>query len=117
LYGLAESVLGKRARQVFWLGATIFLFVLFSNWLELIPGVDSVGWIEKPHEANVDTYNKGKFLGIDTIVGPAIKPEPQGSPEGKGPGAGEGTHQGASAEKHEAAGTFSFRLSGPARLT
>ena len=36
LYGLAESVLGRRARQVFWLGATIFLFVLVANWMELV---------------------------------------------------------------------------------
>jgi len=50
LFGLAESVLGKRARQVFWLGATIFLFVLIANWLELFPGVDSVGIFEPAHE-------------------------------------------------------------------
>jgi len=109
LYGLAESVLGKRARQVFWLGATIFLFVLFSNWLELIPGVDSTGWIEKPHEANIATYAKGKFLGIDTIVGPAL-PLPgqaEGQTPGKqvpGQGKSGGEHEGQPGEQHEPEG-------------
>lgn len=74
LYGLAESVLGTRAKQVFWVGATIFLLVLFSNWLELIPGVDSIGWVEKPEQANITTYQKGEFLGLATVKGPAIPP-------------------------------------------
>lgn len=79
LYSLAESVLSTRAPQVFWLGATIFLFVLTANWMELIPGIDAIGWIEKPAEANATTYYKGSFLGIDTIRGPAI---PAGGTEG-----------------------------------
>jgi F-type H+-transporting ATPase subunit a len=72
LYNLGELVVGKRIKQVFWLGATIFLFILFANWMEMVPGVDAIGWIERPAEATVDTYHKGTFLGIDTVVGPAI---------------------------------------------
>ncbi len=83
LYNLAESVLGTRVKQVFWLGATIFLLVLFANWMELIPGIDAIGWIEKPAEANVATFSKGSFLGIDTIVGPAIPPATTGTETGE----------------------------------
>jgi F-type H+-transporting ATPase subunit a len=74
LYNLGELVLGTRVKQVFWLGATIFLFVLFANWMEMIPGIDAIGWIEKTHETSIATYNKGTFLGLDTVVGPAIPP-------------------------------------------
>jgi F-type H+-transporting ATPase subunit a len=69
LYGMAESILGGKARKVFWLGATIFIFILVANWLELIPGFDSVGIIEHAHEG-VDAAEKGTFLGIPALVGP-----------------------------------------------
>jgi F-type H+-transporting ATPase subunit a len=74
LYGLGELVLGPRTKRVFWLGATIFLLVLFANWMEMIPGIDAIGWIEKTHETNIATYNKGTFLGLDTVIGPATPP-------------------------------------------
>lgn len=74
LYGLAESVLGKRARQVFWLGATIFLFVLFANWLELFPGVDSIGVLEHPHEPGIAYSRNGALLSLPEIKNEA-KPE------------------------------------------
>jgi F-type H+-transporting ATPase subunit a len=74
LSDLGDVVMGTRIKQVFWLGATIFLFVLFANWMEMIPGIDAIGWIEKTHETNIATYQKGTFLGLDTVVGPAIPP-------------------------------------------
>jgi F-type H+-transporting ATPase subunit a len=61
LHGLAESILGKRARQVFWLGATIFLFILLANWLELVPGVDSIGIFEPAHEGG---YGRNGILMV-----------------------------------------------------
>jgi len=45
LYKFMEDILGKDLnRRTFWFFATIFLFILASNWLGLIPGVGSVGW-------------------------------------------------------------------------
>ena len=44
LYGLAESVAGSRARQFFPWVATLFFFVLLSNYSGLIPGVGSIGY-------------------------------------------------------------------------
>ena len=44
LYGLAESVAGKNAGKFFSWVATIFLFVIISNWSGLIPGVGSIGF-------------------------------------------------------------------------
>jgi F-type H+-transporting ATPase subunit a len=51
---------------------TIFLLVLVSNWWELIPGVDSIGWLEShtaPGTSDVLThYEVQHFLGIRTLV-------------------------------------------------
>lgn len=45
LYGMAESTAGKWAATIFPWMATIVMLVLLANWLELIPGVDSIGLI------------------------------------------------------------------------
>ncbi|WP_374711247.1 F0F1 ATP synthase subunit A [Caldilinea sp.] len=44
LYGLAESVAGKNASKFFPWVATIFLFVIISNWSGMLPGVGSIGF-------------------------------------------------------------------------
>ncbi len=48
LYNLITSVTGneKESRRFFPLVSTIFLFVLLSNWLELVPGTGSIGILE-----------------------------------------------------------------------
>jgi F-type H+-transporting ATPase subunit a len=69
LYGLAESMLGEKTRKVFWIGATIFIFVLVANWIELLPSFDSIGIIEPAH-GDITGYEKGTFLGIPALVGP-----------------------------------------------
>lgn len=47
LYGLTETTAGKWAKKIFPWFATIMLLVLVVNWMELIPGVDSIGILEK----------------------------------------------------------------------
>ena len=45
LHEFIESVVGADlARKTFWLFATIFIFILFTNWFGLIPGVGTIGW-------------------------------------------------------------------------
>lgn len=90
LYSLAEGILGTRARKVFWLGATIFLFVLVANWMELIPGFDSIGWIEHPHEEGITAYQRSELGPIGILKGPAVEPAESDHNES---GEGEG-HQG-----------------------
>ncbi len=47
LYGQVEAIVGKQvAPKVFPLLATIFLYVLVSNWIGLLPGVGTIGWGE-----------------------------------------------------------------------
>lgn len=44
LYGLSETVAGQNVRKFFPWVATIFFFVILSNWSGLIPGVGSIGF-------------------------------------------------------------------------
>ncbi len=40
-----ESILGRDlTRTTFWFFATVFIFILFTNWFGLIPGVGTIGW-------------------------------------------------------------------------
>jgi F-type H+-transporting ATPase subunit a len=45
LYNFLESIIGRDlVRKTFWFFATIFIFILFTNWAGLIPGVGTIGW-------------------------------------------------------------------------
>src|SRR2546428_2092512 len=45
LHNFLEGIIGPQlVRKTFWFFATIFIFILFSNWLGLIPGVGTIGW-------------------------------------------------------------------------
>ena len=59
LYSQAEQVAGKNASRVFPIGATIFLFVFFANYMELLPGVDSIGYVHRA-EKSVQGYERDR---------------------------------------------------------
>lgn len=45
LYGFFEDILGaKLVKKTFWFFSTVFIFILFSNWFGLLPGVGTIGW-------------------------------------------------------------------------
>lgn len=45
LYEFLEGVVGSHLmRKTFWFFATIFIFILFTNWFGLLPGVGTIGW-------------------------------------------------------------------------
>ena len=47
LYNFLEGILGEElTRKTFWFFGSVFLFILFNNWLGLIPGVGTLGWGE-----------------------------------------------------------------------
>jgi F-type H+-transporting ATPase subunit a len=87
LYNMARSVLGDKTRRVFWVGATIFIFIIMANWTELLPGFDSVGIIEHA-PPDVTGYRKGTFLGIPALVRPLPEEDEAGAtqeePQAKG---------------------------------
>ncbi len=51
LYNFLEGILGADlVKKTFWFFLTIFIFILFTNWFGLIPGVGTIGWGEEgPH--------------------------------------------------------------------
>src|SRR5437763_794323 len=56
LYGFLQGIAGgPYLRYIFSFFMTIFIVVLLSNWLELIPGVDSVGFLEAHVKRNAQT--------------------------------------------------------------
>jgi len=56
LYGFLQGIAGgPYMRVIFSFFMTIFLIVLLSNWLELIPGVDSIGFLEPHVKPNAQT--------------------------------------------------------------
>ena len=45
LYEFLEGIIGsKLVKRTFWFFATVFIFILFTNWAGLIPGVGTIGW-------------------------------------------------------------------------
>ena len=45
LYGFLKGILGAALiDRTFWFFATIFIFILATNWIGLVPGVGSIGW-------------------------------------------------------------------------
>ncbi|MGI9115232.1 MAG: ATP synthase F0 subunit A [Chthoniobacterales bacterium] len=45
LYNFLESIIGSAlVKKTFWFFATIFIFILFTNWAGLVPGVGTIGW-------------------------------------------------------------------------
>ncbi|HLA43129.1 MAG TPA: F0F1 ATP synthase subunit A, partial [Aggregatilineales bacterium] len=64
---LATSVAGpKNGRRLFPMAATIFIFLLLANWVELVPGVDSVGLIHCAEEG-FSGYDTQEFLGMSVL--------------------------------------------------
>jgi F-type H+-transporting ATPase subunit a len=56
LRSFLEGIIGPQlVDRTFWFFATIFIFILATNWVSLIPGVGTVGWgHQTPHGFEVD---------------------------------------------------------------
>jgi F-type H+-transporting ATPase subunit a len=65
LNNLTESTAGRWTRAIFPFFATITLLVLIVNWMELIPGVDSIGILEESAEGHPA---REVLPGVATIV-------------------------------------------------
>lgn len=58
LYSFLEGIIGHHlVKKTFWFFATIFIFILFTNWAGLIPGVGTVGWGEHAHGSTLGLSN------------------------------------------------------------
>ncbi len=65
-YNQARSVLGEHTARVLPLALTVFIFLLVSNWVERIPGFDSVGIITcaEVSKAGYPLQGNGPFLDV-----------------------------------------------------
>jgi F-type H+-transporting ATPase subunit a len=55
LYEFLEGIIGSDLmKRTFWFFATVFIFILATNWFGLLPGVGSIGWgVQTPHGFHV----------------------------------------------------------------
>jgi F-type H+-transporting ATPase subunit a len=70
LYNFVEGLTGKKlAKKYFWYFATVFLFILVSNYMGLLPGVGSITYNDQPifRGANAD-FNVTVFLGFSYAI-------------------------------------------------
>jgi F-type H+-transporting ATPase subunit a len=68
LYNLTESTAGKHAGKIFPWFATIVMLVLVANWLEMLPGVDSIGSLHVAHEGQHGSAISEILPGVATII-------------------------------------------------
>ncbi len=83
LYSLVESTAGKWARRIFPWMATIVLLVLVVNWMELIPGVDSIGTFHEPHHG-APAYETQELFTIGGLPVSTITHEVEVEEHGEG---------------------------------
>lgn len=68
IYDLMEGIVGKHMiARTFSLLASLFIYILVSNWFGLLPGVGSIGWGE-PGE------KPGAFLSLAHVEYPLLRP-------------------------------------------
>jgi len=86
-YGIVVSVAGEQnARRFFWVVATIFFYVLTSNYMGLLPINNVLGKPELGHGEKQVIFEQTSFLGLELAFIP-IGPEECEVAEGTCPGA------------------------------
>ncbi|MBN2304140.1 MAG: F0F1 ATP synthase subunit A [Anaerolineae bacterium] len=73
LYGVTKATAGPNAKKIFPLMATVFLFLLVANWLELVPGVDSVGLMHCAEDGFNGYEKNGLILEVSEALDPGTK--------------------------------------------
>jgi F-type H+-transporting ATPase subunit a len=68
IHNLTETTAGKWTKAIFPYFATITLLVLIVNWMELIPGVDSIGILHEVEEGEHGYSTREIVPGVYTIV-------------------------------------------------
>src|SRR5258708_2314039 len=66
LYEFLESIIGHDlVKKSFWFFATLFIFILASNWFGLIPGVGTIGWGVADASGHLEHITKPVFRGVN----------------------------------------------------
>ena len=73
LWNTVEGSTGKWARKIIPVVATIFLLIFVANMIKLVPGFESIGYLEKPHKSGY-AYGTVKLFSIGSMNVYAINP-------------------------------------------
>jgi len=66
LHDFLESIIGHElVKKTFWFFATIFIFILFTNWAGLIPGVGTIGWGVPSAQGGLEHIARPLFRGVN----------------------------------------------------
>ena len=66
LYNFLENIVGRvLVKKTFWFFATVFIFILFTNWAGLIPGVGTIGWGVPNEQGALDHISRPIFRGAN----------------------------------------------------
>jgi F-type H+-transporting ATPase subunit a len=69
LDNLTESIAGDKGRGFLHIVGTFFLFILFSNWMGLLPGFGSIGfWEESGHKMVLVPLFRGPTADLNTTI-------------------------------------------------
>jgi len=69
LWGTVEGASGKWARRIIPLVGTIFLLIFVANMIKLVPGFESIGYLEHPHRGYAYGVTPLFNLGGTTVYG------------------------------------------------
>jgi F-type H+-transporting ATPase subunit a len=65
LHDFLESIIGHElVNKTFWFFATVFIFILFTNWAGLIPGVGTIGWGIPDAQGGLEHIDRPLFRGV-----------------------------------------------------
>ena len=66
LHDFLETIIGHDlVRKTFWFFATVFIFILFTNWFGLLPGVGTIGWGTPNAQGGLDHISQPLFRGAN----------------------------------------------------
>ena len=66
LYDFLENIIGSDlVKRTFWFFATIFIFILFTNWAGLFPGVGTIGWGTPAADGTLHHISRPIFRGVN----------------------------------------------------
>jgi F-type H+-transporting ATPase subunit a len=65
LHDFLDGIIGHElVRKTFWFFATIFIFILFTNWAGLFPGVGTIGWGVPDGHGHLEHISRPLLRGV-----------------------------------------------------
>ena len=71
LFGFLEGIMGyELVKKTFWFFATIFIFILATNWFGLVPGVGTLGW--ETSDGHFEPWLRGGHADLNMTTAMAV---------------------------------------------